>query len=396
MGDLTVQLSERQRQALLDSLYLAPFNDAGWQQFLNELVGATDSRSARMLILNGDADEVHSSIQVNTDQSAHLAYVDHFVNRCPWRTELKQKTPGKLYSTFLDLSCDQQTFYKSEFFNDWAKPLDIHHGACGTVWRHNDLNIQLLIQRTGRQGHFCHETMQAVNELLPHIRRALRIESLQWQQRHQQAARDQQYNCAAMMLINAQGRVVYTSKEAEDYLNDTGALSIRAERLQLRPQSAQQALNSTLQKILSGHHVSAGNIVSVARPGQPDLRLLVMPVHPEATDNSLFPSRAFAAIFIVDIASEVQVCQGVLSELLGLTNAETRIAVAIARGMSPAEMARSYNLSVHTVRSQLKSVFRKTGTSSQSQLSQLVLNSPAAQRGPRQPTPCFNQVKKNS
>ena len=389
-----MQLSEGQRQALLDSLYLAPFHDAGWWSFLNELVKLTDSRSARMLILNRDADQVHNSIQVNTDQNAHRAYVDHYVNLCPWRPELKQKTPGKLYSTFLDFSCDQKGYYKSEFFNDWARPQDIHHGACGTVWFHDDLNVQLLVQRTGGQGHFCHDTMQTLNELLPHVRRALRIESMQWQQRYQQAARDQQHNCSAMILVNAQGRVVYISKDAEAYLNDSGAVAVRAEQIQLRPHSAQQALLGTLQAVLGGRYGSAGNVISVERPNQPDLRLLVMPVHPDATDNPLFPSRAFAAIFIVDVESEVRISQPLLSELLGLTNAEARTAAAVARGMSPAEMARSFNLSVHTVRSQLKSVFRKTGTSSQSQLGQLVLGSPAAQRGPRQLAPGFNQAGK--
>ncbi|MCC1496479.1 helix-turn-helix transcriptional regulator [Alcanivorax sp. 1008] len=391
-----MQLSERQRQALLDSLYLAPFNDAGWQQFLNELVGLMDVRSARMLILNREADQVHSSIQANTDQSAHRAYVDHYVNLCPWRPELKQKTPGKLYSTFLDFSCGQKDYYRSEFFNDWAKPLDIHHGACGTVWSHDELNVQLLVQRTGGQGHFCHDSMRTLNELVPHIRRALHIESLQWQQRYQQAARYQQHNCAPMILINAQGRVVYTSKEAEDYLSDTGAMAIRAEQIQLRPQRAQQTLLATLQEVLNSRRGSAGNIVSVERPGQPDLRLLVMPVHPDATDNSLFPVSAFAAIFIVDTESEVKINQPLLAELLGLTNAETRTAAAVARGMSPAEMARCYNLSVHTVRSQLKSVFRKTGTSSQAQLGNLVLSSPATQRTLGQPVCGFNQARKDS
>lgn len=391
-----MQLSERQHQTLLDSLYLAPFNEAGWQTFLNTLVELSDSRSARMLILNRAADKVFSSIQVNTDARAHQDYVDHYVNLCPWRPELQSKTPGKLYSTYLDFSCDQNSFYHSGFFNDWARPLDIHHGACGTVWCHDDLNIQLLVQRTGGQGHFAPDTMHTLNALLPHVRRALRIETLQWQQRYQHAARDQQNNCAAMMLVNDQGRVVYCSKEAEEYLNDANTLGLRAGHLQLRSHHAQQSLLATLSAVLDRHTDHAGNVVAVERPGQPDLRLLVMPVHPDATDNPLFPSRAFAAVFIVDVESEVHIDQPLLAQLLGLTTAETRTAAAVARGMNPTEMARYFNLSVHTARSQLKSVFRKTGTSSQSQLGKLVLNSPAAQRGPRVEDIGFNQRTRRS
>ncbi len=386
-----MQLSERQQNALLDSLYLAPFTASGWQHFLAELVKVSDSRSARMLILNNEANTVHGSAQVNTDAKAHQAYVDHFVNLCPWRPELAKKVPGKLYSTYMDFSCDQKNFYRSEFFNDWAAPLDIHHGACGTVWRHDDLTMQLLIQRTGGQGHFDVDNMRGLNDLLPHVRRALRIESLQWQQRYQQHARDQQHNCAAMLLLNAHGRVVFISREAQDYLTDGSVLSVRNEFIHLRQHQAQHSLQTTINKVLDRRQRNAGSVINVERPGLPDLRLLVMPVHPDATDNPLFPSHAYAAVFIVDIESEVHIDQALLGQLLGLTSAEARTAAAIARGMSPAEMARAFHVSVHTARSQLKSVFRKTGTSSQSQLSNLVMNSPAAQRGPRGSTPGFNQ-----
>ena len=147
-------ISERRQQTLLDRLYTAPFQTGGWKAFLAELVGGTQSRSARLLVLNQSADRVLSSVQTNTDARAYQAYVDHFVNLCPWRPELKKKTPGQLYSTYLDFSCDQKRFYRTEFFNDWARELDIHHGACGTVWRHDDLTIQLMLQRTGDQGHY--------------------------------------------------------------------------------------------------------------------------------------------------------------------------------------------------------------------------------------------------
>lgn len=378
-----MQFTEQQHSRLLDRLYLAPFASDGWQTFLADLVQLSTSRSARLLTLNADADQVYSSVQVNTDAKAHQAYVEHYVNHCPWRPELAEKQAGQLYSTFLDFSCDQKEFYRSEFFNDWARPQDIHHGACGTAGHYQDLNFQLLVQRTGDQGHFDRAAMAALNSLLPHVRRALHIEALHWQQRCLRSAREQQHNCSAMMLLDEQGRVAFMSEEAQAYFCDGGAIGLRDNKIVLRQAAAQQTLMATIGEVLSAHLVHAGNVVNVERVGQPDLRLLVMPVHPDATENPLFPTRAFAAVFVVDIESEVYIDEHLLGQLLGLTAAEARTAAAVARGMSPAELARAFTLSVHTARSQLKSVFRKTGTSSQSQLGNLILNSPAAQRGPR-------------
>jgi len=51
-----------------------------------------------------------------------------------------------------------------------------------------------------------------------------------------------------------------------------------------------------------------------------------------------------------------------------LTPAEARIALGIARGDALAAIAKAHGISIATVRTQLKSVFAKTGTHRQAQL----------------------------
>ncbi|MBD9375234.1 helix-turn-helix transcriptional regulator [Rhizobium sp. ARZ01] len=57
-----------------------------------------------------------------------------------------------------------------------------------------------------------------------------------------------------------------------------------------------------------------------------------------------------------------------LQEIFGLTSAETRLAIEIARGGAPLEIARSHRLSRTTIRSQLASLFAKTETNRQAEL----------------------------
>ena len=61
-----------------------------------------------------------------------------------------------------------------------------------------------------------------------------------------------------------------------------------------------------------------------------------------------------------------------LSRLYGLTPAEARVAVGVGRGRSPKEIAGAHGTSWHTVRAQLREVFAKTETSTQSALAHLV------------------------
>lgn len=62
----------------------------------------------------------------------------------------------------------------------------------------------------------------------------------------------------------------------------------------------------------------------------------------------------------------------VLSALSGLTTAEARVALAIADGATPAEIARSLGISIHTLRKHLANSFDKTGTGSQARLGAFV------------------------
>ena len=66
-----------------------------------------------------------------------------------------------------------------------------------------------------------------------------------------------------------------------------------------------------------------------------------------------------------------------LANLLGLTQAEAEVAALVAGGQAAAKIASFRRVSLHTVRSQIKSIFFKTDVSSQAQLTRLVKALPA-------------------
>ena len=62
----------------------------------------------------------------------------------------------------------------------------------------------------------------------------------------------------------------------------------------------------------------------------------------------------------------------ILRSAFGLTPAETRIAIGISLGKSPAAVAQVNGVAVATVRAHLKSVFAKTRTHRQAELAALI------------------------
>ncbi len=68
---------------------------------------------------------------------------------------------------------------------------------------------------------------------------------------------------------------------------------------------------------------------------------------------------------------------GILRELYRLSDAEARLSWRLANGETLEEIATAEGSSRETVRSQLKRIFAKTGTSRQAELVRLILIGPA-------------------
>ncbi|AQT61506.1 helix-turn-helix transcriptional regulator [Cellvibrio sp. PSBB023] len=365
---------------LLDSLYSETGRGIDWQDVLGRLVAFTDSRSARMLLTNLSADQVLSSVKVNIDDSEHRRYVDYYVNTCPWRLELAQKPKGQLYSTYLDFSCHQPAFYRTEFFNDWAGPQDIHHGICGTVFTMGAHKVQLLVQRTQGQGYYTREQLDEVNQFLPHLRQALRFEQI--------TAELSGRTCASVMasevrplpfvLLDQQSKLVYVSPRGERLLRQSD-MQCSNGQLMFREAAVEQRFRQAFERVLCSASALAAQeqVVQVRREQRAGFSCFLAPVYPAVNELSLWGRDAYVAVYIYDPEQVMAIDHGQLMRLFALTDSEARVAADIALGLDPQVIARRDGRSAHTVRAQLKAVFTKMRCNRQNQLAAMVLQSPA-------------------
>jgi DNA-binding CsgD family transcriptional regulator len=73
-------------------------------------------------------------------------------------------------------------------------------------------------------------------------------------------------------------------------------------------------------------------------------------------------------------------CSWWLGELFGLTSAERFVARELGSGRAPIEIAALAGVKPNTIRMQLKSIYRKTGTCRQAELVRLLLGGPSVKR----------------
>jgi len=86
-------------------------------------------------------------------------------------------------------------------------------------------------------------------------------------------------------------------------------------------------------------------------------------------------SRAVALLFICDPEKEAQLPCDLLKKGYGLSSAEARLALILMKGHSLGHAAEINGVTMNTVRSQLKSIFAKTGVQRQSELVRILMGS---------------------
>ena len=382
---LSAPEASKKQAALIESIYMTVDGPEGWTPLLRDLVAATASRSARLLVMNAEADKVFSSRKIHIDDHYHRQYTEHFVNKCPWRPELRRMPVGRLYSTYLHFSCPQPDFYRTEFFNDWARHQDIHHGICGTIYRDSSQTVQLLIQRTRDQGHYTEADTAFVNCLVPHMQHSLMIAG----QIARSRARAEAIAIAAdsetlpFLLLDGALKVIYASPGAERIIN-LGSLMVLKDG---KPIIADDLQNRRLQRLLrlcfsaaeTRMFQTGGGRLAVPRPGRADGQLLVRPIHP---DIALLAGEAgvYAAVYLYQPDAGIRIDQKRLRELYELSEAETRVAVAMVDNPDSEALAKRCGISLHTVRSHIKSLFAKTQTHNRAELMNRLLTGPARLR----------------
>jgi DNA-binding CsgD family transcriptional regulator len=142
--------------------------------------------------------------------------------------------------------------------------------------------------------------------------------------------------------------------------------------------------NASARQILGGDGDGAQPLDQLTRafkrlmdraPNRPSLGSLSWVVISSKDDAPLVLSQitedmpdGISLVMLVDLDVHLEPNPFMLQRMFGLTMAETRLALQMARGDIPADVARNRRLSRTTIRSQLASVFAKTQTRRQAEL----------------------------
>jgi DNA-binding CsgD family transcriptional regulator/PAS domain-containing protein len=388
-GDHLATLSDEVFEQLVELIYEGPLQEKPWQSFLPmprkvmdaqvvSLVLRPPAAGDRGVILNCRRDEDGAEVGELADPEDWEAinYREQFFALDPF----VNLPPGKVV-TQQELVPDRELL-ESEYYRDYLAPIGIFHILGVDTVEPDGMLARLRIARRIDEEAFADSHKMLCERLLPHLRRSIQIHarlSRTESERDIYAGAVDQLSVATLVL-DERGRILNTNSVARTLLELSDGLSVVEQILQVTDRDINRQLQELVANAITEQRAgttATARALRVPRPsGRQEFGLVIRPVRVSQFDEG--QSSPCIAIFISDPEQQESASQQLLGELFELTPAEANLAIKLARGLSLAQLSEEQNISQHTARAQLKSVFAKTGVTRQAELVRLVLKSVAS------------------
>jgi DNA-binding CsgD family transcriptional regulator len=372
-------MNEHRLLDIIGQIYEAAADSARLGAVGSLIAGAVGSDSSLVFVAHQPSAKLIRLVSAseNFDAQAACAYRDYYHGRNEWFLRGAQRPPG-----FIGRGSDliaYSDFDKTEFCNDWCKRIDIYHLLAATFPLDANVLGAIGVHRPKRSQPFGDEDRRVLSAIVPHLAR-----SLQTDRRLRAARRDGDLNLeilrelgVGVLLLDSQCRLLFMNALAERLIKAARWLTLSRGVVRTTHPGGAAEFEKAVSRASStsaGTGLSAGNIVQLSDPHEPSLAVLVAPFRAEML--ALGPMRPAAVVIFSDPAAAKRPLVAAVSDVYGLTRAESRLAVALVEGHSLPSYARQTRVSVNTLKTQLRSIFQKTGFVRQSALVGSILANP--------------------
>jgi len=370
---------ERDPLSVIDILYEGALDEDAWRRGLLAVADLVSASGLFLLSCNPRTCEVYRYELPRLDPRALEHYQAYWVAQDPRYAGGLARPPGEAQTD--DMLVPRAEMRRTDIYNEFLRPNDFPFCIASWVIRTATHGVAMCIQGSRSHGPFDEDEQRKIAVLLPHLKRVIRIKD-----------RLTRASTSASLLLESMDRMPFGVLVLADDLSILEASAMTRQilavgdglmdcngQLGFRRSTDAQQFARVLTADGSGvrHDEGVVTVRRLLRPGH--LTLLSMPLAPG--QESWLRPRARHLVLIFDSDHLQQPSTAALQRSLGLSAAEAELSALLAQGLSLADAATRRGLSIHTVRSQLKVIFGKTGASSQAQLVRMVLTGPASVSG---------------
>lgn len=353
---------------LLAGLYGGLLAEAPWEDFLRDLALYLDASYATLILTMPGASRPGTLVTPGGNPRTAEDYAESFFASDPF-----QGLPEGKVTAFADfVQGDART---SDFWRDFLKSAGGDQILGVDLRFDSGFEARLRVTRDASRSNFAAAEREALQELVPHLRGAIRLfERLQASRAEHGVYRGvvEQMGVAAIILDH-DGKLVRANAVAERLLAEDDGLTLASGRLRLSAADAHRALDGLLRLLKADEDPAAAppQRFRIARPsGRRDLGVVAKAVTTPAFMRG--GKGAALALFVSDPGQDAAPDPEAIRDLFQLTRMEAMLAAALAGGGSLVEAADRLGIAHNTARSHLRSIFAKTGARRQSQLVHLL------------------------
>jgi DNA-binding CsgD family transcriptional regulator len=363
---------------LLLSIYEAAAEPDVWPAFLKKFADVCNGASSALLFNDRTNQQYLVAANHNVDPEAQRLYAAHYGALDAYWMGGKHVLRSGWYGTSQSLISDDQML-NSEYYNDFQRHFDMFH-MCGAALEYGPQLVSFLtLLRSRRKGAFGNSQVELLKFLTPHLRLAIKTHrkmvDLRAASQNLQTAVDMA--SSGLVLLGSKSEILSVNRVAASFISRNDGLIGTKGGLRAGTPSESAELERLVAAAVStaeGKGLVGGGGVLISRRDANPLQVLIVPA-PAAKFDLNRSVRAVA--FITDPDQRVRPRSEILSSLFRLTSAESRLALLLADGKSLSEIAQALGVSRNTLKTQLTSIYHKTGTSRQAQLVRLLLSLPS-------------------
>jgi DNA-binding CsgD family transcriptional regulator len=356
--------NDAQLHDLIDRIYASAVRPEVWRDVIrgvSELFGGAPVLGETYLPRASE----YPFESVGLQEEYVLRYVADTTSLLPWATRLESQFADR----FRPMSDGLPGFELagSEFYEHWMKPqglAPLSPVLLSVLAESGVLVASLSVFRREGEGAFSEAEMRDADTLVPHFRRAFRMRMML------DAAHP-----LGMLVLDGNRQVLMENASAARVLALEDGIEIRSTGLAVvdaRENTKLRELIKAARECAGEQGLSGTSFMQVSRPsGQEPFSVMISPLL--SAPVGALSSEAVVACFISDPEAGHVPTLEALGQIYGLTPAEAEVAQSLAKGMSLEEIAADRGISLNTVRSHLKHIFSKTGTSRQGELLSLVM-----------------------
>lgn len=283
--------------------------------------------------------------------------------------------------------CDGELVYKSDLYTDQEKKTSAAYNEFRCV---NKTQNGLFMGLDGLDGHgivlsfgnsnertgWGHDQIRAIKRLAPHLRQFARVRHAMADAKGLGATLGDLLESRRVGIIqmDRRGRILEANDSARDILLKRDGLCDQGGVLAAGHRGENEALQRLLARALPPFGVQgAGGSMKITRTEAQ--WPLVLEIHPLRRPGTGCRGQGVGAlVLVVDPTARPRVDPDLAAAVLGLTPAESRVAVTLATGQTVAGIADAGGCAESTVRTHLKRVYRKQGIRKQTELVRRILS----------------------